>query len=102
LGGRATQEQVPRDFSPSQIGMRRGRNCEIDQMGVEFCQGAYQVLQNAKFTDSNLCDRSKIPSDVRRVLSDPDCRVADKVIGRYGQIVRSRHAVENAAGQIVF
>jgi energy-coupling factor transporter ATP-binding protein EcfA2 len=69
---------------------------------VDIYEDTYQVLRNAKFSGSDLCDRSKIPGDVRRVLSDPDYRVADKAIGRHGQIVRSRHAAENAASQIVF
>ena len=60
-----------------------------------------RCLRNSKFAESDLCDRSKIPGDIRRVLSDPDYRVADKPIGRHGKIVRGRHAAENAAGQIV-
>lgn len=71
-------------------------------MGVGYCKDPSQVLQNAKFTEPDLYDRSKIPGDVRRVLSDSDCRVADKAIGRLGQIVRGWYAAENPAGQIVF
>jgi hypothetical protein len=68
---------------------------------AECCSMLIRCLRNSKFADSNLCDRSKIPSDIRRILSNPDYRVADKPIGRHGQIVRSRHAAENAAGQVV-
>ena len=61
-----------------------------------------QSFRNTKFTGSNLYDRIKVPDDVSWVLSDPDCRIVDEAIGRHGKIIRSRYAIENAAGQIVF
>ena len=69
---------------------------------LSFAAIRVRLFPETDIADSDLCDRRKIPRDVRRVLSDPNYRVADKAIRRHGQIVRSRHAAENAAGQIIF
>src|SRR6476469_9731774 len=60
-----------------------------------------ESLRYATARRSNLGNRGKLTDDARRILTDPDGLVVDKVMGRDRQIVGCRHAAEDAARQVV-